>query len=236
MQNNLTIWEFSSVYLKCIDRLQLLEQIFQFTLVFILFPLIGISGIILNSFIIVIMPRDSVNVSRVSKIYFITAAIGDSLIMLKNVSLFLIKLSCHFSGRKICANITFANTAYKTLMILWLDGEILSNYSLLFLSAERLSAALDSQRLSMKSKPLSKFLHILYPIILSTLMIYNGIIGLMLFKAEEEAHDTCGAILAIERNSIFLTRLSILAKFLTFTVPVIGSLLLSYLLLRKSKK
>ena len=156
--------------------------------------------------------------------------------MVKIVSLLLIKLSCHLFGRKFCSNITFANTVWKTLMILWLDGEILSNYSLLFLSAERLASALDSQHHPRKSYSLAFVFRVVYPIILGTLVIYNLPIGLLLFKVEKDSQAPCGAIMAIERNSALLNRLSILTKFLTFTAPVIGTLFLSYLLLKKIQK
>ena len=236
MQGNLPLSHISSFYLKCIEQFQQLDQMLQFSLFFIVYPLIGISGLLLNFFIMSIIPRRSVLVSRSTKIYFIIAAIGDSLIMVKNVSLFLIKLSCHLSGRKFCSHITFANTVWKTLMILWLDGEILSNYSLLFLSAERLASALDSHHHPRKSYSLAFVFRVVYPIILATLVIYNLPIGLLLLKVENDAQAPSGAILAIERNSTLLNRLSILTKFLTVTAPVIGTLFASYLLLKKIQK
>ena len=236
MQGNLPLSHISSFYLKCIEQLQQLDQMLQFSLFFIVYPLIGISGLLLNFFIMSIIPRRSVLVSRSTKIYFIIAAIGDSLIMVKIVSLLLIKLSCHLFGRKFCSNITFANTVWKTLMILWLDGEILSNYSLLFLSAERLASALDSHHHPRKSYSLAFVFRVVYPIILATLVIYNLPIGLLLLKVENDAQAPSGAILAIERNSTLLNRLSILTKFLTVTAPVIGTLFASYLLLKKIQK
>ena len=190
--------------------------------------IISIIGFILNILILITMPRKAVHISRIAKMYFLLAAIGDLLIMWKTFWAFIISFLAVFDKSPFYQFIISIEYFWKIVMTLWLEGETLSNYAVFILSLERVTSIIYP--ICTKKILKMQVQMILLLIMLAPLLIYNGISGIILYTVQPFILYPSIKCVDIDRSHPSHFQFAFVTKLFTFSLPIFGSLLSSSLI------
>ena len=207
------------------------ENVMGFLIRFYLQPSIAMFGIVLNSLVLIGMLSSRINASKTAKFYYVLMAIGDLQIMFKIMTVFLFQLKCFLDYFQLCEIMLKWRFFWKFAMATWLIGEIISNYSIMLLSFERLLAITNPMRsrlyLSLKRNVIT-FIIVTLPMI-----IYIGSFSILLYDPIPTNGTVTGYIVDIPSENPHSSHFKHLSKLFCILIPTFTSLILSIVIIIK---